>query len=475
MSNLALRIGARGPRSLTLLLTLCLALGVPMASSAQEDPQDPEGQEAAEQQRPLDGDRIREEIQRDIDAAFEEVEEEIERRSRRGRSTVTSDAKVAIGSNVTVEADEVAREVVAVGGDLKVEGEVLGDAVAIGGSVEITGKVTGNVASIGNRVILREGAQVLGDVTSVGGEVEREPNVDILGEVREVAFVPGFSLDFDDWPDIRWHRGPWWRPFRYTDGLELVSAVLRSLFLVLFVCLIFLVARPTVEKVSAQLSPEPWKAGLVGLLIEVLFVPVFCVVCVILAVSIVGIPLLVLLVLALPFVALAVLLVGFTSVAHTFGSWINRRFGWSQTSAYLILLLGVAAIQGSSLLGDFFDLVGGPLVVFAVLFGLFGFVVKYVAWTVGLGAVFLTRFGGRSKREAPALPPPPPTPGSEPATRTPVTDEATPASDALPELESSTKLAEEAAPETGSGGQGEAQPEGDPSGETEPDKSKPGS
>jgi hypothetical protein len=38
---------------------------------------------------------------------------------------------------------------------------------------------------------------------------------------------------------------------------------------------------------------------------------------------------------------------------------------------------------------------GGPLGVFALILGIIGFVIQYAAWTVGFGALLLTRFGTR--------------------------------------------------------------------------------
>ncbi len=49
---------------------------------------------------------------------------------------------------------------------------------------------------------------------------------------------------------------------------------------------------------------------------------------------------------------------------------------------------------------------GGPFGFFAVMLGITGFVVEYVAWTTGMGAVILNRFDGASPA-GPDVPPPP--------------------------------------------------------------------
>jgi ABC-2 type transport system permease protein len=72
---------------------------------------------------------------------------------------------------------------------------------------------------------------------------------------------------------------------------------------------------------------EPWKAGLVGLLTQILFLPILCVVFAVLAISLVGIPLLVLL---LPLTVLAVVLVSL--------------FGFGLVVPVVALVLGSAAL-----------------------------------------------------------------------------------------------------------------------------------
>ena len=50
-------------------------------------------------------------------------------------------------------------------------------------------------------------------------------------------------------------------------------------------------------------------------------------------------------------------------------------------------------------------MIPGPFGFFAVLLGIIGFVVEYLAWTAGTGAVILNRFGGAPAAVAGAPPP----------------------------------------------------------------------
>ena len=194
------------------------------------------------------------------------------------------------------------------------------------------------------------------------------------------------------------------------------------IMLLLFACLVLLLGRKPLERMERKVATEPWKAGLVGLLSQILIVPLFIVVLLVLVISIIGIPLLLL----LPFAILGLILLafmGFCAVALRIGRLLEDRFGWTLASPYLVLILGIAAISVWSLVADLLDFAGGWLWFFVVMFAIFGALVKYLAWTVGFGAAVLTRFGtaegwgGQAAPPAPAGPEPssPAPPPVEPA------------------------------------------------------------
>ena len=68
-----------------------------------------------------------------------------------------------------------------------------------------------------------------------------------------------------------------------------------------------------------------------------------------------------------------------------------------------------------TLFGEALGLLSGPFGFFAVMLGIIGFVVEYAAWTDGMGAVILNRFGGVPAAAAGAPPPPIPEPQAETA------------------------------------------------------------
>ena len=70
----------------------------------------------------------------------------------------------------------------------------------------------------------------------------------------------------------------------------------------------------------------------------------------------------------------------------------DRRFGWAELGPFGTTLLGIGTVLSPTLLlGRLLGLIGGlfPITSGLVLIGLF---LEYLAWTIGLGAVALTRF-----------------------------------------------------------------------------------
>ena len=159
------------------------------------------------------------------------------------------------------------------------------------------------------------------------------------------------------------------------------------------------VARGPVERSAQRISDNPLKAALVGLAAEVFAVPVLVLTCIVLAISIVGIPLLLL----MPFVILFLLvlaLVGFTGTAMAIGQWTRRRFSLGLGAGFSDVWLGVVVILFPILIGRLVGLGGfltGPIVFLLVAAGI-GF--EFLAWSTGLGAVLSNGFSQLQARRA---------------------------------------------------------------------------
>ena len=319
------------------------------------------------------------------DEPFEDGREDRRRRNRR-------DSQVSFGSGMVIEEDESVREVVLFSGPLEVLGEVDGDVTVILGSADISGRIDGSLTVVGGSVSLASTAVIEGDVVAVGGSIRREPGSEVDGEITQVGI--GEAIDIGD---IRIDLGPrhlFWPSFELFDfsWFDLFGRAIGLGLLAIILLLVVLLAPNKVESVSSRAQVEPWKSGLVGLLVEVLFAPLLGLVCIVLLISIVGIPLLLF---VLPLMCLAIvvfLLLGFAGVSVSMGRWLQRRFDWQGMNAYLLLVTGLFFLYGWSILGEALSVTPWPIRLTAILLLMLGFCLKYLAWTIGLGAAVLDQF-----------------------------------------------------------------------------------
>jgi hypothetical protein len=164
--------------------------------------------------------------------------------------------------------------------------------------------------------------------------------------------------------------------------------------------IVMLLGGEYITRIETRAASEPVKAGAIGLLAQLLFLPVLIVTIVGLVVTIVGIPLLVLIPFALLGLCL-VALVGFTAVAHFVGGRLAERFGGQQWGRYATTTAGVLVLLAPIVLGRLIGLGGGVLFPITISLLVIGWIVEYMAWTVGFGAVALARF-----RKTVVAPPP---------------------------------------------------------------------
>lgn len=284
---------------------------------------------------------------------------------------------------------------VRLGGDVAVaDDEAIGDdVVAILGSARVDGRVDGNVVSVGGSVRLGPKANVRGDVTAVGGSVERADGSVVNGQINEIRIGrPTFGpfVNIRPWRDWHWFGDT----VRYPLGgsVDLVATLVRVGLVGLLAALMIAVLPSPVRRVADQVAAEPWRSGFVGLAAQLLFVPLLVITVVVLAVSIIGIPLLLLVPFGLIAVAVA-LVMGFAGTSCAVGRWIGQRAGSSIPGLLVSLVVGLAVVFAVTVIAKFLGLAGLPLriVVGGILVA--GFLIEYVAWTVGLGGVLLSRFG----------------------------------------------------------------------------------
>ena len=269
--------------------------------------------------------------------------------------------------------------------------------VVIGGSATIDGRVEDDVVVIGGPVRIGPTAQIRADVVSVGGEVHVADGAEVNGEIHDVSVF---------WPDIRFALREWmWRLDEgWWAALMLAGTIGRFTLIMLAACLVALVAPGWIRRIEERVTDTPLASGIAGLAAEMLAVPLFLVVVAGLVLTIIGIPLLIL----VPFAVLAFLLAwlaGFASVAAQLGGRLRSRTGLATAGstvidvAWGVMLLFLVTFIGNLLsFGPWFV---GPA---ATAFGLAGFVIEFLAWTVGLGAALLAPLHRRWQFGPPPVP-----------------------------------------------------------------------
>jgi hypothetical protein len=215
------------------------------------------------------------------------------RDSWRGRRGSRGPERVVFGHSLNIGADESVDKAVAIGGSLTIAGHVRRDAVAIGGSVTLlpNARVEGDVVAIGGAVSVAEGATVEGDYVSLGGTIPTT-----VGSMT------------------RWVVGG---PHMFSM-LSFAVRLTRAALLFVIAVLIAVAFPGALMRIVTYLVNRPGLSAVGGLALLLGFVPL----CVLLAVTIIGIPLIPVAVILL----VALFLFGFTVSA----AWLGEKLPVSQ-------------------------------------------------------------------------------------------------------------------------------------------------
>lgn len=264
-------------------------------------------------------------------------------------SAQAAEDRVAFGASVHVAPGQRVRDAVAFGGDTVVEGVVQGDAVSFGGSV-----------------ILREGARVDGDVTSFGGSVLDQRVVDGRADAassREATpLTPAAPFTT---------RGPLDAFVHWVK--DAVRSALAHALLFLLGLLLIGTSRERLRALQVTMIEDGAKTAGVGLLGYV----AGALIVVLLALTIIGIPVAVLVGLALPVATY----VGLAAAATVIGA-----------------ALPLAPLKGKEVL----QLAAGVGVLFlASLVPVAGGIVVACAACLGFGALLRTRFAATPPTDLP--------------------------------------------------------------------------
>jgi hypothetical protein len=264
-------------------------------------------------------------------------------------SCVQLQQKPTFGGVIVVNKGEVVcGNVTSFGSEVDINGEVDGDVVAFGGNVVINGAVDGNVALYGGNLTFLNGSHVNGDIHVCGGRWNRGSDTTLHGSILD---CPGglstflgndVGVNFRFWSTLAW----------------VVLGVLLTTLLPEHVMLV----RTTVKS-------KMRRSFVLGLL-SILLAPAIIAV---LFALIISIPLAILVLLGL----IAAWALGTVAVGWGIGDYILRKIAPHQNTRGTQVVVGVAVLALAGTL---------PYVGWLICLG---------AGLLGLGAVFLSRFGTR--------------------------------------------------------------------------------
>ncbi len=270
------------------------------------------------------------------------------------------------------------RDIVKVGRDIMVEEyeKVDGDVVAVGGDVTVKGTVTGDVVAVGGDILVTATGVIEGDASSIGGDIEKETGAEIRGK-RFRTFLPKIFLTPPTF-------------FGAFQGLVLFARILKIMLLLFLGIVVISIVPKNVAKVKDKVSQDFLKSALVGFAGEILIIPIFL----LLIVTIIGIPVAIL---VEPLLILAALILGYTGISYFIGEKLREGTSLKPESPMMTLVIGILAVESVLLLARVVGIFGHFLFAFSWILTFVGWMIWYVAITVGFGASILTRLGTRPK------------------------------------------------------------------------------
>jgi hypothetical protein len=248
------------------------------------------------------------------------------------------------------------------------------------GPVDVGGTVEGSVVSLSGDVTVRPTGRVTGDVVAVAGRVVADGRVD--GEMRTMSALPTLPQAIVAAPDTRTALE------RTMDAVRVVAGSFAVLLVIAIGVLLF--AGPNLSEVVETVERRFSRAFWVGLAAQLLILPGVVVLCIALALTLIGI-------LLIPFAAVAyaiavagLVTLGFLAVAQLIGSALWRgRESSERARAFGGLVVGIAIFFALWFVAGL--LVWAPMA--ATVVRAAAVAATWAAMTLGLGAAVLSRAG----------------------------------------------------------------------------------
>ena len=256
--------------------------------------------------------------------------------------------------------------------------------VATAGRLEVLGDIAGSAYALGGDLVVGPSAHIHGDAIAVGGDVRLDGGI-VDGEIRRITSrsVTGAATPDDGvMPDAA--RGP----FLQATGWLVV------LLLVGIGTLVF--ADRYLDGVVRELERSVPRAFLIGLAGELALAPALGLVCIGLALTLLGILVIPFAVVAFVLAAAGLLTLGYLGVARLVGGALMRDGGRhsARGAALRSMLVGILVLMAFWLVAG---LSGGNGIALLVTRGL-AVAVTWVAATAGFGAALASRGGALKRR-----------------------------------------------------------------------------
>jgi hypothetical protein len=306
-----------------------------------------------------------------------------------------------IGEDVVVGADEVLE----------------GNLILVDGDLDVRGRIEGNVVVTGGEVRLLEDGYVTGDLRIADGTFE-DLGGSVGGSLMDLDTGDLLELDQADLEELREEmeseirrdlRAQIDRERRRSGNLffgilgnvgSAIAGLLENLVTFLILSILGVLAvhfqRERLEIVATTAYRAPVRAGVVGLAGGFFILPIWIVGIIALAITIIGIPVLLAWVPLFPIAAGLAILLGYLAVARNIGEWVAeqeyRGLEWIRGSnTFYTVIAGVGALMVPTVAASVSRILGFGFL--TNLLNLAGSMVTFVAAAVGLGAVLLTRGG----------------------------------------------------------------------------------
>lgn len=288
-----------------------------------------------------------------------------------------------------------------------------GSVLLVDGHLEVRGRVRGTVIVLNGSLTLAGGSRIDGDVRlmdsaledrggSVGGRI-----VSLTNELREreeslrAALRDEILREEQRLRNARESRRPSMFMFRVRQVADMfLGTTVTFLVLGFLTFLLTVFGGHRVRAVVGEVANNPLGSTLAGFAGAYAILPVFILVCAALAVTVVGIPVLLVWIPLFPLALALAGLAGFVGVAENVGKWALRLGspGWltwvDGSNTYFVRLLGIGIFLLPLLFGGivaqipFVDWVGNVV-------GVAGVIGWAAALVIGFGAVIITRGGSR--------------------------------------------------------------------------------